>query len=461
MTKNNLIAMLVVGAGFCCTTQAQEASTTQAQETAKESQKRFTFGGYGEAVMTRNFYSDNVYRYKYPGEHKNDDSHGRFDLPHVTFNIGYDFGKGWTFGSEIEFEHGGTEAAVEYEADESGEYEAEIEKGGEVALEQFWINKAWLGGKINFRGGEIIVPVGYINANHEPDKFFSVYRPEGESTILPNTWHQVGVSIWGRLPQWRYELQFLPGLDSERFGSADFVHYGATSSYEFKVANSYAGAARVDNYSIKGLRIGLSGYYGHTFWNTLSSPSKSKYDGVKGALSIISGDFTLKRWNWIVRGNATYATLGDAQTITEYNNTLPLHHGQDGSPSKHQVVGKSAYAAGIEAGYNIFSQVRRLRDAQQFYVFGRFEAYNSMASGIQQQAYNWCGRKTFSAGINYSPIKQITIKAEYQYRAINHMPDEAANSMSSHAGHTGEILGQYNDEPSFSLGITYTGWFIH
>ena len=32
------------------------------------------------------------------------------------------------------------ENAVEIDADESGEYEAETERGGEVALEQFWLN---------------------------------------------------------------------------------------------------------------------------------------------------------------------------------------------------------------------------------------------------------------------------------------------------------------------------------
>lgn len=65
---------------------------------------RLTFGGYGEAVYSRNFYSDNYLRYTDAGNYKNE-SHGRFDLPHVVFFVGYDFGKGWTLGSEIEFEH--------------------------------------------------------------------------------------------------------------------------------------------------------------------------------------------------------------------------------------------------------------------------------------------------------------------------------------------------------------------
>lgn len=187
---------------------------------------RLHLGGYGEAVMTRNFFSQSFNRYNAPARYKDDGSHGRFDLPHITFNLGYDFGNGWTLGSEVEFEHGGNETAVEIEAEESGEYEAETEKGGEVAIEQFWINKEFLKGKLNIKAGEIIVPVGYANAHHEPMNFFTCYRPEGESTILPNTWHQLGVSVWGRMKDWRYEAQFLSGLNSESFTGEKFVHQG-------------------------------------------------------------------------------------------------------------------------------------------------------------------------------------------------------------------------------------------
>lgn len=38
---------------------------------------RLHIGGYGEAVMTRNFYSQSFNRYKYPEKYKDDKSHGR------------------------------------------------------------------------------------------------------------------------------------------------------------------------------------------------------------------------------------------------------------------------------------------------------------------------------------------------------------------------------------------------
>ena len=421
--------------------------------TRQDRSSRLTIGGYGEAVLTRNFYSQSFNRYKKPESYKDDKSHGRFDLPHVCVNIGYDFGKGWTMGSEIEFEHGGNGTAVEIEAEEAGEYEAEVEKGGEVNIEQFWINKAFIDGKLNIKAGEIIVPVGYSNAYHEPNQFFTVYRPEGEATIMPNTWHQIGLSFWGRLKEWRYEAQLLSGLNSESFTAESFVHYGATSPYEFKVANNYAGAMRIDNYSVKGLRVGLSGYYGYTFRNTLRTPG-TKYDDVTGALGIVALDFTLNRWNWIVRGNVDYAHFSDADEISAYNQANWTHHKyQDGNPHHYSNIGCNALAYAIEAGYNVFSQIPKLKD-EKFYAFGRFEHYNTMASGTYAPQYKYTKKYRCVFGLNYSPVKQITIKGEYSYRFFEKPNNNGLDSDSP------LYIQPYSNEPSVSLGVTYCGWFL-
>ena len=433
---------------------AVTGATQQAEKTEKTDIKsRLHVGGYGEAVMTRNFYSQSFNRYKKPENYTDDKSHGRFDLPHVCLNINYDFGKGWTMGSEIEFEHGGNGTAVEIEAEEAGEYEAEVEKGGEVNIEQFWINKAFMAGKLNIKAGEIIVPVGYSNAYHEPNQFFTVYRPEGEATIMPNTWHQLGLSLWGQLKDWRYEAQLLSGLNSESFTAENFVHYGATSPYEFKVANNYAGAVRIDNYSVKGLRVGLSGYYGYTFRNTLRTPGQ-KYDDVTGALGIVALDFVLNRWNWIVRGNIDYAHFSDADEISAYNQANWTHHKyQDGNPHHYSNIGSHAVAYAIEAGYNIFSQIPRLKD-EKFFVFGRYEHYNTMASGTYKSMYQYTKKYRCAFGVNYSPVKQITIKGEYSYRFFEKPNNNGLASDSP-------LYKQpYNNEPSVSVGVTYTGWFL-
>ena len=395
-------------------------------------QNRLQLGGYGEAVMTRNFYSDEWQRYTHASQYKNSSGHGRFDIPHVVFYVAYDFGKGWTMGSEIEFEHGGTESAVEMEAEETGEYENEIERGGEVAIEQFWIQKSF-SKALNLKMGHIVVPVGLTNTYHMPTEFFTVYRPEGENTILPCTWHETGISLWGKIKKWRYELQFLPGLDSDRFGSQGFIHDGAGSPYEFKIANAYAGAFRLDNYSISGLRIGISGYYGNSFSNSLTK--NTKYKDCDGAVAIGSIDFHYQAHNWIIRGNFDWAHLNNSKEITTFNkNNMSTN-----SPSPKTVVASDAMTTGVEAGCNVLSQFQKKKNEEKIYLFGRYEYYDSMmkvANGLLD--YTWCGKHRIALGLNYYPMKDIVLKAEYSKRFFKK---------------------EYNNEPSVSVGIAYSGFF--
>lgn len=103
----------------------------------EEFKKKFwlILGGYGEVVYICNFYSDNMYCYFKVDSYKDFDGYGCVDLFYVVIMIGYDFGKGWSMGSEIEFEYGGIELVIEVEDEEVGEFEKEIECGGEVVLE--------------------------------------------------------------------------------------------------------------------------------------------------------------------------------------------------------------------------------------------------------------------------------------------------------------------------------------
>ena len=411
-------------------------SVMSASETPKKEKKksRFTIGGYGEATYSRNFYSDNYLRYSNPQDYK-DETHGRFDLPHVVLMLGYDFGKGWSMGMEIEFEHGGTESAVEIEEHEGGEYESEVERGGEVALEQFWIQKSFCP-EFNIKLGHMVVPVGATNAHHLPTEFFGVYRPEGENTIMPCTWHETGLSIWGRAGDWRYEAMLLPGLDSDRFGDKEWIKGGAGSPYEFKIANAMAGAFRVDNYSVKGLRLSVSGYAGNTFSNTLKKATAAIYEDVKGTVLIGAFDFLYDDHNWIARGNFDYGHLSDADLITRYNGSF-----SNDSPSKKASVASAAIASGVEVGYDLFGWFgkKQQEKGRKLYLFGRYEYYDSMFdTEATITDYEQYGRQRIAFGVNYYPMKEIVIKGEYSL---------------------GIMKSKFDNEPAVSLGVAYSGFF--
>lgn len=395
---------------------------------------RFHIGGYGEIALSRNFYGDNPSRYSLAGEHKDDPSHGRFDIPHAVIYLGYDFGKGWSFSTEIEFEHGGTGGAYEKEDEEGGEWESETEKGGEVELEQFYIQKSF-GKSANIRMGHLVVPVGLNNAHHEPLNFFTVYRPEGENTILPSTWHQTGIDFWGRTTNWRYQVQILAGLNADNFTTTGWIHKGPVSPLEFEIATKYGTSLRIDNYSVSGLRIGLSGYYGHSIGNSYPKNKDGVDSKYKGAVAVGSFDFTYNTHNWIVRGQADYGYIGDTEQLNYIYNRInkksPYHHSSS--------VSQNAYAYGIEAGYNVFSQIQKLRaEGQKLYVFGRYEQYNACASSNMKK-YDYNNVKRMAVGINYHPVKDVVVKADYSHRFLK---------------------SQYNNEPSLNIGVAYQGWFF-
>ena len=413
-------------------TSAEEAAPTTAN-TYLPPLSRLTVGGYGEAVFSRNWYSDEYLRYIHPENYK-DRSHGRFDLPHVVIYLGYDFGKGWSMSSEIEFEHGGVETAVEIENEEGGEYETEVERGGEVALEQFWIQKEFMP-QLKFRAGMQVVPVGATNAHHEPDQFFGVYRPEGESTIMPCTWHEVALSVLGRAGNWAYQAMLLPGLDSERFGNYSWIKYGSASPYEFKIANNFAAATRIDNYSVPGLRLSVSGYIGNSFRNTLYPTASSENKNVKGTVTIGSFDFAYTNYGLVARGYFDYGHLSDAARISTFNISM-----SNKTPSMRQEVASDAICAGIEAGYDLFRLNPSLRnEGQRMYVFGRYDYYDAMYKMEKGSSLGWTHRHRVAGGINWYPIKQVVIKGEYS---------------------VGILDAPYNNEPSLSIGIAYAGFFM-
>ena len=89
---------------------------------------------------------------------------------------------------------------------------------------------------------------------------------------------------------------------------------------------------------------------------------------------------------------------------------------------------------------------------QKFFLFGRYDYYDSMlktAEGVARKT--WCGRQRISAGINYMPIKNIAIKAEYAIGILNPYTVTGASGASE--------TRRYNNEPSVSIGITYSGLF--
>ena len=201
-------------------TSTEEVSETTAkkerikQVTKDDDYEKFRFGGYGEMVAKFMNYGTN----RFYGGVDNSDHRNTIAIPRFVLAFDYKFNSKWILGAEIEFEAGGVGLETELENSENGEYETEMEKGGEVALEQFHITRL-IHSAFNVRAGHLIVPMGLTNAHHEPINFFGTSRPEGETTIIPSTWHETGLEFFGSFgkgyARFDYQAMIVAGLNAD------------------------------------------------------------------------------------------------------------------------------------------------------------------------------------------------------------------------------------------------------
>jgi len=196
----------------------------------------------------------------------------------------------------------------------------------------------------------------------------------------------------------------------------------------------------VDIFPVRGLRLGLSGYYGHSACNSLKSVRYKNKD-ITGAVAIGAFDFTYDDRNWLARGNFLYGHLSDSYVISTINTSLP-----SASPSPRTWVASDAMSYYAEVGYDIMSFFPNRNCAEdKLYVYGHYGYCNSMykmqnnvdtGAGISSKP--WCEKTVISAGLNYFPMDGLVVKAEYSLR---------------------QFKSPYNNEPTISLGIGYSGLF--
>lgn len=390
---------------------------------------RFRMGGYGEILFQYFDYTQN--RFFDEGSHP--DSRAEISIPRFILAMDFKFSPSWTLTSEIEFEYGGTGSAVEYEFNEAGEYEMEVEKGGEVVLEQFHINKRfadWL----HLRIGHFIVPVGLTNAHHEPIFYFGATRPEGESNLIPCTWHETGLSLYGTIKNFDYEIMVINGLDPNFFSRENFIKKGKQSLFETYTMTNPALAGRIDYNGIKHMRLGISAYHA---WKTSGNSTKAdKMEEIKIPVTVLSADAQFDNKIVVARANFLWGEVGDSERLSILNLRMPSKAGISIFPRDQ--VAKNAINWYAEIGVNIGQFISK---KLHLYPFLKYEYYNSMhktdGNIIADPRFK---RELLTAGINYFALPNLVIKADYSRRWIDH--------------------GNFNSENRVSLSIGYLGWFF-
>ena len=375
-----------------------------------------------------------------PDKHRN-----TISIPRFVLALDYKFNSKWILGAEIEFESGGTGTAYELENTENGEYETEVEKGGEVAIEQFHITRLIVP-QFNIRAGHVIVPVGLTNAHHEPINFFGTYRPEGETTILPSTWHENGLEFFGSFGKgyasFDYQAMIVAGLNANGFDRNTWIASGKQGIFEEDNFTSPGYVARLDYKGVPGLRIGASFYYCADAGSNSDKADTYSSTG-KIPVRIYTADAQYRNKYVIARANMVYGNLGNSAKLSEANTKL-----SNKSPySRITPIAKNVVSYAAEAGLNISAFFKGNKKVPVIYPFARYEYYNPQEKGEASQIMEKrCQVSMWTAGLNWYALPNLVVKADYTTRQIG----------------TNKVFGtgKYNSENEFSIGIAYIGWFV-
>lgn len=383
---------------------AQESENTALPPNLAEAFGTFRLSGYGAV----NYYA---FDWETLPNKRN-----AIDPERLNLYLFYHFNPKIEFKSEIEFEHGGTGATMSFDPlEEFGEFEQEVEKGGEVVVEQLNLQfkwKPWL----KLRVGKMRFYMGNASKHDEPKEYFTAYRPEVENTILPLGWYETGLELSGdvklnknkEFPIFSYKAYLVSGLDNTGFSSANWIRRGYQTRFETINADNLAGAFRLDFVFAEESEIGFNVYAGNT------SGNRPKDDFTKSAW-VAYGDlhFSIDKHPWRARAYGMYGYVQNSQALSAANRNLSNNLNVKRTP-----VGKAAAGAYAELGYDVMPVLKK-ESRHQLYLFGRAEWYDSMFRTEGNVSDNpRYERQVLTLGLNYFPHPQIVFKTHYAWRNL-------------------------------------------
>ena len=326
--------------------------------------KGLSVGGYGEF----NYQS-------FVGDEKDNESDNA-DFERLVLYVGYKFTDNILFNSEIEFEHASTD------------------KGGSVSVE-FAALDFFLDPMVNVRAGMVLMPMGFVNQIHEPPFFFGNNRPEVERTIIPSTWREIGVGLFGELlPGLTYTSYVVNGMDAKGFDSSG-IRGGRQKGSKAR-AEDLAFVGRVDYApsQLPGVTFGASAYLGNSGQN-------QDFDGqqVDAFTQLYEAHLEWKYRGLEFRTLGSWGFIDDADVL---------------SADEGNVIGEENYGWYAEVGYDILPHIFP-ETGQYLAPFVRYERMDTVASAPTGWADDLTkDREIFQVGLQYKPIPNVVIKADYR-----------------------------------------------
>ena len=348
------------------------------------------------------------------------DSRATIDITRLALELEVELIKDTELEAEVEFEHGGAGAALELEFEEFGEFEQEIEKGGEVVVEELAVERTF-SDAFRVRLGHFYVAVGHLSHRYHPADFFGSRRAEAETSIIPALWHETGVEVSGAYRNFRYQLQLVNGLDATGFSSQNWIVGGHQKRFETIQATNMAWVARLDYQFAPHCVLGISGYRG----DSADNRPKPDMEGIDAHVSIVDVHGSLDWGRVRARGLYLYGHLQNAALVSARNRTLSNNLDVLRSP-----VAQAAYAAFVEVGYDVLPWLAA-PSPNRLDLFIRLDAYDSMAAVPDETFDNpRFARRVYIVGANYNMEDTVVLKADYAMRRLGAARFNPENTLS-------------------------------
>ncbi len=349
-----------------------------------------SLGGYGE-VLYENF----------AGSREDDQPSGetdRFDALRAILYAGYKFNDKILFNSELEFEHGSTE------------------DGGSVSIEFAYLDYR-ISPQFGVRAGLLLPPMGFINELHEPPTFLGARRPETERLIIPSTWRENGIGVFGDAGEVSYRAYLVNGFDATGFNAEDGLREGRQNGAEAAAAN-FGAVGRVDYNGVLGLTVGTSAYLGNSGQGAVLPSDPTQTVSARTFIWDLHGQYKVRGFD--LRGLLALATLDDAAELNELN-------GFTGSAS----VGERMLGFYLQGGYDV---LRGSRSGQQLLPYLRYEQLNTqdeVPDGFLADPAN--DRSLVTVGAMWKPVPNVSLKADYQI--VSNDADTGVNQLNVNLGY--------------------------
>lgn len=169
---------------------------------------------------------------------------------------------------EVEFEHGGVGLAMEYDQlEEFGEFEQEIEKGGEVVVSEL-VYKKTFPTDTALKVGRFPVFISLGSILTKPNRFPTIIASDLEGRMIPLGWKESGLQVEQKWSDGTARIGMVTGLNSEFFRSYSWVGGGYQRHFETSNSGDMALIANLEWGSLaKAHGVGVSYYKGNTTGN--------------------------------------------------------------------------------------------------------------------------------------------------------------------------------------------------